>query len=146
MRTSRSRLTRRFSAFAVGTVAAVALSVGLPASSSAAEHDGVCNSYEICLFYNSSYAGAKHDFARNVPDFAPYRYFSPGAGAGQGVKNNAASAYNYDASSTARIYYNSNYAGPADDIRPRSGRQQLGNTYNDNASMRWCFGQTWTCG
>ena len=146
MRTSRSRLTARLRASLAGIAAVTALTIGLPSSAPAAEHDGICNSYEICLFYNSYYGGAKRDFARNVPDFAPYRYFSPGAGAGQTVKNNAASAYNYDYGSTARIYYNSNYAGPADDIRPRSGRQRLGDTYNDNASMRWCFGQTWTCG
>lgn len=129
-----------------GTVAVSSLTFGVPFSASAAEHDGSCNSYEVCLFYNSYYGGAKRDFARNVANFAPYRYFSPGAGAGQPVKNNAASAYNYDAGSTARIYYNSYYAGPADDLRPRTGRQRLGDTYNDNASMRWCFGQTWTCG
>ena len=146
MRTPRPRLTWRLGAVISGVATAAALAIGVPATASAAEHDGGCDSYEICLFYNSNYGGAKRDFARNVPNFASYRYFSPGNGAGQIVKNNAAAAYNYDHGSTARIYYNSNYAGPADDIRPRSGRQQLGDTYNDNASMRWCFGQSWTCG
>jgi hypothetical protein len=52
------------------------------------------------------------------------------------VKNNAASACNFDDVNTARIHFNSGWAGAVDDI-PLLTCRNLTNTYNENASLSW---------
>jgi hypothetical protein len=52
------------------------------------------------------------------------------------VNNNAASACNFDDVNTARIHFNSGWAGAVDDIPPLTCRN-LTNTYNENASLSW---------
>lgn len=91
---------------------------------------------EFCLYYNSYLGGSLRDFDTAVSDFAGYTFRTPGAGYGQAVKNNAASAWNRDPFATVRVYYNRNYMGPADDVRPKAWRN-LADTKNDNASFRW---------
>lgn len=133
---------------AAAATAAAALSssilLGGSGPASAAEHNSSCEVVEICFYYNSNLVGAKHDFRFRVPDFGPYTFLAPGAGAGVVVKNNAASARSYDGYFTARVYYNSNYSGPADDVAPLTWRN-LADTYNDNASMNWCHNQPLEC-
>jgi peptidase inhibitor family I36 len=70
--------------------------------------DGVCQTDELCLYYNSNEQGSFSDFAQNVKDFSTVRFVADGAGKGQLVKNNAASACNKTFHLTARVYYNSN--------------------------------------
>ncbi|MFD5749481.1 peptidase inhibitor family I36 protein [Streptomyces sp. NPDC127033] len=93
----------------------------------------------MCLYFNSNQQGSYRIFEGNTTDFTGYTFSSSGAGQGQAVKNNAASASNGQSSasvSTARIYFNSNYGGVYDDVAPATSRN-LVNTYNDNASFRW---------
>lgn len=135
---------------AVASTSALFLSVGgmlgvAAPTATAGEHDGSCELLELCLFYNSDLAGAKHDFRSRVPDFGPFPFLGSGGGSGLTVKNNAASARNFDGYFTARIYYYSGYSGPADDVRPQAWRN-LADTYNDNASMNWCYQQPLVCG
>ncbi|WP_203453536.1 peptidase inhibitor family I36 protein [Jiangella aurantiaca] len=136
---------RRLAAAAAATILTSVLVAGASPTASAAEHDGACQGLELCLYYNSGQAGALHDFRYRVSDFAPYRFLGTGTGAGSPVKNNAASAANRDGYFTARVYFNSGYAGPADDVPPLSARN-LGDTYNDNASFNWCHQQPLVCG
>ena len=128
---------RRVGAVVAALTMCGSLVAGLAPSAAAAEHDSVCNSFEICFYYNSNLGGAKHDYRYRISNFAGYNFLSPGAGAGQPVKNNAASARNYDGYFTARVYFNSGWSGPADDVNILSWRN-LGDTYNDNASYAWC--------
>jgi peptidase inhibitor family I36 len=100
-------------------------------------YNGKCEAGEVCLYYNSGCKGSMADFGGNVPDFQGYVFLSTGAGKGQPVKNNAASANNHDASWTARIWFNSGYHGSYDNIGPNAGCRQLVNTYNENASLSW---------
>jgi len=100
-------------------------------------HNGVCEVNEVCLYYNSNCQGSLADFEFDVPDFAPYTFVSAGAGQGQGVKNNAASARNRDTTWIADIHFNSNYGGARDRIARTGACQRLVNTYNENASLKW---------
>lgn len=138
-------LIRRATAAVAATILSSALLTGLAPAASAGEHDGGCDGLELCLYYNSGQAGAMHDFRYRISDFAPYRFLGSGNGSGLSVKNNAASARNRDGYFTARVYFNSGYAGPADDVAPLTARN-LGDTYNDNASFNWCHKQPLVCG
>nr|WP_291414136.1 peptidase inhibitor family I36 protein [Actinophytocola sp.] len=100
--------------------------------------DGVCQSGEFCLYYNSGHQGSLADFVLGVRDFSTVRFVGPGAGKGQ-VKNNAASACNKDDDLTARVHLNSNWQGAYDTIPPNTCRN-LVNTYNENASFVWIAG------
>lgn len=133
----------------VAAVAAVVLSssllTGLAPAASAGEHDGRCDGLELCLYYNSGQRGASHDFRYKVTSFGSFVFLGHGDGAGRAVKNHAASAWNRDGYFTARVYFNSGYAGPADDVAPLTERN-LGDTYNDNASFNWCHRRPLVCG
>jgi len=98
--------------------------------------DGVCQSGEFCLYYNSNHSGSFSDFVLGVKDFSTVRFVADGAGKGQLVKNNAASACNKDDNLTARVFFNSNWQGAHDDIAPGTCKN-LVNTYNENASFEW---------
>ena len=100
------------------------------------ESNGVCETDELCLYFNSNHQGSLADFYYEVEDFAGFTFLSSGNGKGQPVKNNAASACNKDNLLTARIYFNSGWAGPYDDVQPGTCRN-LSNTYNENASLTW---------
>ncbi|MER6916641.1 peptidase inhibitor family I36 protein [Streptomyces sp. NPDC000594] len=108
--------------------------VGLASPASAATN--TCNPSHFCLFYNSNIQNAYYPFWDKVPDFAGYTFRGAGAGAGQAVKNNAASAQNLQTGLVARVHFNSNYGGVYDNVGPTSWRN-LANTYNDNASFDW---------
>ena len=91
----------------------------------------------IIFYYNSSYDTAvKGIRLKSVANLGSYEYDEyPGvAGYGQGVKNNAAAAYN-TSDYKCYVYYNSNYKGASDYIAPHSWRK-LDKTYNENASYR----------
>jgi hypothetical protein len=81
--------------------------------------------------------GSFIDFGGTVDDFVGYRFLSNGAGKGQLVKNNAASARNRDSRWTARIWFNSGQQGSHDEILPSTDCKNLQNTYNENASLDW---------
>lgn len=93
-----------------------------------------CPAGEFCFFYNSGEAGSHIALHTSVADLAGYTFTSPGAGQGQKVKNNAASAVN-NINCTATVYYNSNYRGVSDVFGYRQSGQ-LVHTYNENASLR----------
>lgn len=127
-----------FAPLAAAVIATTALTgvAGADTVGTMAARDGKCDNLEFCLYYNSNYAGSVSDHDEQVSDFAPYVFKGAGAGQGQGVKNNAASACNNTGRYTARVYYNSGFKGVYDDIPPRTCRN-LSKTYNDNASFRW---------
>ncbi|MFH8717719.1 hypothetical protein [Streptomyces zaomyceticus] len=101
----------------------------------------ICSKYSnyLCLFYNSYYEGAYYATQRQTSNFDGEWFDRCGtscAGLEYPVKNNAASASVGNTGSTARIFFNSNWAGVWDDVAPNSKRQ-LDKTYNNNASMNW---------
>ncbi|WP_051450221.1 peptidase inhibitor family I36 protein [Actinospica robiniae] len=92
-----------------------------------------------CLFYNSNNDGAYFFFDKNIPDLVDYTFNHQGvppAGLGQGVKNNAASAYN-NSDACMEIFFNSNYKGASEILPPHTGTNKLGVTYNNDASVEF---------
>ncbi|MEU5438799.1 peptidase inhibitor family I36 protein [Streptomyces sp. NPDC020719] len=96
-----------------------------------------CAYQAFCLYYNSNVKSAMQQYWTDWKDFADQEFYGPGLpGAGQSVKNNAASDINTFLRSGARVYYNSNYQGASDYTAAQDWRN-LAATYNDNAS--WHF-------
>lgn len=89
-------------------------------TASAAERDGVCDSGEVCLYYNSNGQGSVSDFSGSIPNYGSsqpncYEFKGSGNGRGKCVKNNAASVWNRTGRSVT-VYYNSNYSGSSQTI------------------------------
>lgn len=116
--------------------AAVLTLAGTGVASASTQHNGNCETHELCLFYNSNVTRSFHDFNSPVGNFSGYTFLSSGSGRGSTVKNNAASARNKAVLCNARIYYNSNYSGAYDSIKDGTWAN-LSNTYNNNASFDW---------
>ncbi|WP_405010971.1 peptidase inhibitor family I36 protein [Kitasatospora sp. NBC_01539] len=114
----------RIKAAIAATATVAAALTGIAAGTASADN-------HVGLYYNSNYAGDQAHFYSNISDFAGYVFIH-----GQPIKNNAASAWNYG-TSTATIYFNSNYAGASDRLAPGTGQARLANTYNENASLRF---------
>lgn len=128
----------RLLAVAAATAMAASLAVASPAS--AADQNNRCEARELCLYWGSNYSGQYKDFYFSIRDFGNIRYPNygvPGYGSGERVKNNAASAINFDYV-PARVYYNENWTGPYD-VVPARGRRNLNLTRNDNASFRFQY-------
>ncbi|HWC22225.1 MAG TPA: peptidase inhibitor family I36 protein [Flexivirga sp.] len=90
------------------------VTVAVPAHAATARN-GVCESGEFCLYYNSDQGGSVSDFTTSVSNYGTdpatcYVFKGTGAGKGLCVKNNAASVWNRT-SKTVYVYYNSGYAG-----------------------------------
>ncbi|MEU0698672.1 peptidase inhibitor family I36 protein [Streptomyces niveus] len=93
---------------------------------------------QFILYYHSNQQGACWHTNTSRPDLANTGPFSCDGddcrGAGEPVKNNAASGWNWYDYVTAVVYYNSNYKGAYDVFRPLD-KKNLVNTYNENASV-----------
>jgi murein DD-endopeptidase MepM/ murein hydrolase activator NlpD len=119
--------------------AAVGLATLSPAQAATARN-GVCESGEFCLYYNSDTEGSVSDFSGSVSDYGAsqpscYEFKGSGAGKGQCVKNNAASAWNRTGRYVT-VFYNSGYSGPIDNFSPGSSANLRAYLKNDNAGHR----------
>ncbi|GAA3002615.1 peptidase inhibitor family I36 protein [Streptomyces fulvorobeus] len=120
--------------------AALGAALLVPALATSAQA-ATCSSGTFCLYYNSGLGGSRLTLNNSVSDLAGYKFTTDGAGEGQYVKNNAASAWNKTLCPVT-VYFRSNYGGPWDSF----GYNQSGNlvnTYNENASVE--FART-SCG
>lgn len=107
----------------------------------AVARDGVCQSGEFCLYYNSDQLGSVSDFTGSVSDYGasqPECFDFKGAGAGQGlcVKNEAASVWNRTSGSVT-VFYNSNYGGSSQSIASGIKANLISALKNQNASHRF---------
>jgi len=106
-------------------------------SAEAATQDGVCQSGEFCLYYNSYQQGSVSDFAGSISDYgSTYVFKGPGAGQGTRVKNEAASVWNRTFGSV-RVYYNSGYSGANQAIAPGAKVNLNSTLKNQNASHKF---------
>lgn len=127
---------------AIATVAMAAASVvAVSAPAQAAQYSGCSGTYRLCFFYSPSYAGASTNFSDGyMPDLISptmYRWPNNGAGAGERVGNNAASAQNrWGAGVSAIIYYSANFGQPSVTIGPNGSVSNLGTLRNNNRSFR----------
>ncbi|MFB6705355.1 peptidase M23 [Streptomyces sp. NPDC056333] len=121
--------------------AAAVLGLAAPATAAPAAQVSAAGCSGLQLFYNSNQAGSSACYVNGTDNFAGDVFTTSGAGQGQGVKNNAASATNHKTFTgatwpTARIFFNSNWGGVYDDVEASSSRN-LSKTYNNNASLEW---------
>jgi hypothetical protein len=142
------RYLRRTAALAAtaGIVAGSAVALAGPAR---ADGTAACGGNQVCLYYDSGQNGAHIGFFWNVSDYdndaenngAYWTFPDDGDGAGQPVKNNVASARNYDAACRVRIYYNENYnasgAAPYQDLSPGNFGNLSKAMTDNNASHKW---------
>ena len=115
-------------------------SVAAPAAHAATARNGVCETGEFCLYYNSYEAGSVSDFSTSISDYGatqPGCYEFKGTGAGQGlcVKNNAASVWNRTGK-TVTVFYNSGYAGASQSFAAGVKGNLNSTLKNNNASHR----------
>jgi murein DD-endopeptidase MepM/ murein hydrolase activator NlpD len=123
-----------------GTLLTATFLSAAPAAQAAAR-DGICQSGEFCLYYNSDHAGSVSDFTTSISDYGatqPDCYEFKGAGAGQGqcVKNNAASVWNRTSGSVT-VFYNSGYSGDSQTFASGAKVNLNATLKNDNASHRF---------
>ncbi|MFJ4671291.1 MULTISPECIES: peptidase inhibitor family I36 protein [Kitasatospora] len=121
-------------------LAAGGLAFSVPAAS-AAPNPGTCSGSDFCLYFNSDFKGATFEDGRGnsqTPENygAPNWYrFSGGNGAGSYVKNNAASAWNFNLNYSVTVYFNSNNSGPSQFIKRLTGANLNDQLKNNNASQ-----------
>lgn len=136
-------MSKRIAAALLSTAAALGLgSLALAAPASAADRDGVCNTGEVCYFFNSNFGGSRSDFFGNDANLQDNNFLSSGSGQGQTVKNNAAGGRGLDATYNVTVWFNSNYnngtyTGRSDTLPTNYGDPQFDNVYNENASHSW---------
>lgn len=105
------------SAAMIGTVVLTAQS---PASAATARN-GVCESGEICIYYNSDRGGSVSDFTTGVPNWGTgdncYVFKGPGLGQGFCMWDNNASFWNRT-SRSVNVCTNTSYTGTCRTISP----------------------------
>ncbi|MFJ1751601.1 hypothetical protein [Kitasatospora sp. NPDC088134] len=133
--------------------------VGAAPSAQAAADGSItnCSRYDgsLCLYYLMNAGGSHVGLVGTVYNYdqnpaqcgssgcAPYYFQSDGGGQGQHVKNDAEFAYNYSGN-VYRVYYNSGFGGPADELDPLGYGtyfRNLNQTYNNNASQQYMCGE-----
>jgi|GEM_PF-6259437 hypothetical protein len=73
--------------------------------------NGVCEVYELCLYYYYNFAGSLDDFYYSDSNLNDNWFVSPGAGQYQHVGNNAESWWNRDPYYNVRAFTGANYTG-----------------------------------
>jgi len=141
------RLSRTAARMAV-VAAVLGCGLAVAGTASATEGDGICSHNDanaggdLCLHFNSNLQGSFFNDPY-TDDYGidhlgvPARFASPGAGQGQLVKNNAASADNFDMFVPGDIYFNSGQGGNFDSVAAGWHVNRLAFTYNNNASQGW---------
>lgn len=131
------KFLKKLAVAALGVAAASgAVLVAAPAAQAATAGNGVCESGEFCLYFNSNRAGSLRDFSGSVATYGTgsscIKFVSRGNGRGQCVKNNAASAWNRK-SVPVTVFRKSNYAGAIDSYIGGSAANLRTGLKNDNA-------------
>ncbi|HWC22226.1 MAG TPA: peptidase inhibitor family I36 protein [Flexivirga sp.] len=149
MVSTRSRMNRTAALVGVSAmVAGATFTMAMPAAHAATARNGVCESGEFCLYYNSYQGGSVSDFSTSVSNYGTdpatcYVFKGTGAGKGLCVKNNAASVWNRT-SKTVYVYYNSGYAGSKQSFA--SGvKANLNSTLKNNNASHHIGAITSTC-
>lgn len=115
----------------LATLAGTTIALAAPA------RNGVCDSGEVCFYYNSNRAGSLSDVSYPLASYgtgsACNHFLGAGNGKGLCLKNNAASVWNRTGQSV-RVYYNSNYGGLSQDFAAGVNGNLNANLKNENAS------------
>lgn len=143
----RMSISKRIVGAAAVAVGGVLLSFVAVIPAQAAEGSGSCSSNDsntglgdLCLYYNSGYAGARFNdpWVDNYAGWTFKSWSGGKTGAGESVKNNAASVQNWDLFDYGCLYYNSNQSGPVLKVAAGTEMNLSGTSlYNENASQAW---------
>lgn len=131
------KVLKRLAAAALG-VAAVsgAVLVAAPSAQAATAGNGVCESGEVCLYFNSDRGGSLRDFNGSVKTYGEgstcLKFISRGNGQGRCVKNNAASVWNRK-TVPVTVFYKSNWAGAIDSFLGGTTANLRAGLKNENA-------------
>lgn len=102
----------------------------------ATARNGVCESGEVCLYYNSNHRGSLVDFNGSVKTYGTgsgcIKFVGPGSGRGRCVKNHAASVWNRK-SAPVTIFYKSNWSGIIDSFGAKQKANLRAELKNENA-------------
>ncbi|MGI5146824.1 peptidase inhibitor family I36 protein [Plantactinospora sp. CA-294935] len=140
-----ARRLLRLGLIAILMTAGLVVAVPAGPASAAVARNGICEAGEFCLYYNSDLGGSVSDFNTSIEDYGAsqptcYEFRGPGAGQGQCVKNNAASAWNRrSGSGSVIVYYNSGWEGYAQLIFNGSWENLIEQLKNDNASHKYFY-------
>ncbi|MBT2397063.1 peptidase inhibitor family I36 protein [Streptomyces sp. ISL-100] len=122
---SRSTVTRRLAGIALAATAATGLTLATAGTASAATHkNGVVESGEFGLYYNSDFGGCVFDLYVADSNFYDDKFIGSCAGSGQSTNDNTASYWNRDVN-TWYVYTDANRGGV---------RGSLPSGYSGNAS------------
>ncbi|MFI7677358.1 peptidase inhibitor family I36 protein [Actinophytocola sp. NPDC049390] len=117
-------------------VALLAATIVSPPSAQAAARNGVCESGEVCLYYNSDNQGSLVDFTGSVKNYGTgadcVKFVGSGNGRGQCVKNNAASVWNRK-SVPVTVFYKSGWSGAIDSFVAGTKGNLRAGLKNENA-------------
>lgn len=122
---------------ALGAAVLSTIVINAPTAQAATAQNGMCESGEVCLYYNSDQQGSMVDLVGGHKDYGSntstcIKFITAGAGRGQCVKNNAASVWNRE-SAVVTVFYKSDWAGAIDSI-DSGARANLSSTLkNENA-------------
>lgn len=129
-----------------GVFAAAAMATGFAASAAtpaqaATPRNGVCETGEVCFYYNSNYAGSLSDFTADVANYGTdpatcYVFKSAGAGQGLCIKNEVASVRNLSGKAV-KVFFNSSYGGTYQTIGANSAANLNATMKNNNASHQF---------
>ena len=135
-------MSKKFvTALATAAVAASIVATGAAPAQAATARNGVCETGEVCFYYNSGYAGSMSDFSASVANYGTdpatcYVFKSAGAGQGLCIKNNVASVRN-KSSQPVKVFYNSSYGGTYQTIGANSAANLNTTMKNNNASHQF---------
>ncbi|HEV2783422.1 MAG TPA: peptidase inhibitor family I36 protein [Actinophytocola sp.] len=135
--TTKRRLVRAAIAVAGATML---LGIAPTTASAATPRNGVCEVGEICFYWFIDRQESLSDFTSSLDNYGSslpscYVFKSDGLGQGDCMKNNAMSAWNRS-SRIVRVYFNSYYGGPYDNVAAGTWRN-LNVTSNENASHKF---------
>lgn len=124
---------------ALAGVGAVVMGMALaaaPSASAATAKNGVCETGEFCLYFNSNQTGSMVDLASSVKDYGTgtgcVKFVRAGSGRGQCIKNNVASVWNRE-SAAVTVFYKSGWAGSIDAISSGAKVNLKSTLKNENA-------------
>ncbi|MBO0610542.1 peptidase inhibitor family I36 protein [Myceligenerans salitolerans] len=140
MELTRSRAGKAFVMVLALLGSLLVTTISAPAAQAATARNGVCESGEICFYYNSNNAGSISDHAATdlgnygTDPASCYVFRTAGRnGYNQCIKNNVASVWNRTGK-TVRVHYNSYYGGRYDAVAAGAKRNLSAALKNENAS------------
>ena len=89
--------------------------------STQAQFNGLCETYELCIFRLNGFQGSMVDYFTADPNYGDNTYFMWGVGLGEPLANNSQSAYNADPFYWAIVCTDTFYSGQCGCVPPSNG-------------------------